>query len=258
MEYGICNLSVIPVRNEPSDKSEMTSQLLFCDFVKIIERYKNWLKVEALFDNYEGWVDSKQLAIITKDYSDKNISSSNIVIENVTEIINESLKFNILAVIGSAIPASVNGSFFINNDKYSFLQNDIYKDDLSIEQIALKYCNTPYLWGGRTPFGIDCSGFTQIVYKIYGVCLKRDASQQAEQGIQVDFLSEVKSGDLAFFENEDGKIIHVGILLSENKIIHASGKVKIDDIDHEGIFSRENDRYTHKLRFIKRIEPSVV
>jgi cell wall-associated NlpC family hydrolase len=90
------------------------------------------------------------------------------------------------------------------------------------------------------------------------VCLKRDASQQAEQGIQVDFLSEVKSGDLAFFENEDGKIIHVGILLSENKIIHASGKVKIDDIDHEGIFSRENDRYTHKLRFIKRIEPSVV
>jgi cell wall-associated NlpC family hydrolase len=127
-------------------------------------------------------------------------------------------------------------------------------NDLNIEQIALQYINTAYLWGGRSPWGIDCSGFTQTVYNQIGIHLKRDAYQQAEQGEPLAFLSQAQMGDLAFFDNDEGKITHVGILLSNQKIIHASGKVKIEDIDNHGIINNETKKYSHKLRFIKRIK----
>jgi len=109
------------------------------------------------------------------------------------------------------------------------------------------------LWGGRSPFGIDCSGFTQMVYKLCGMPLKRDAWMQAEQGQDIHLLDETQPGDLAFFDNEEGRIIHVGILTTKNRIIHASGKVRLDSIDHQGIFNSETKRYTHNLRLLKRL-----
>ena len=118
---------------------------------------------------------------------------------------------------------------------------------------AYTFINAPYLWGGRSPLGIDCSGFTQVVYKLAGQKLQRDAYQQADQGITLGFIEEAEAGDLAFFDNDEGKIIHVGILLGQGKIIHASGKVRIDRIDHQGIFNEETGKYSHKLRIIKRI-----
>jgi hypothetical protein len=253
MEYGICNLGIVPVRNEPSDKSEMTSQLLFGDFVKINEKYKVWIKVVSVFDGYEGWIDSKQLENVSDEYYLENLTRKNLILKSCANIVDVDNNLIIKAVLGSSLPCSEGESFIINKNRYRFDKESIYLGDHSIEQIAAMYLNAPYLWGGRSPYGIDCSGFTQLIYKIYGVCLKRDASQQAEQGTQLDFLTEALPGDLAFFENEDGKIIHVGLILDENKIMHASGRVKIDTIDHEGIFSNDFKRYTHKLRFIKRM-----
>jgi gamma-D-glutamyl-L-lysine dipeptidyl-peptidase len=113
--------------------------------------------------------------------------------------------------------------------------------------------NSPYLWGGKTPFGIDCSGFTQMAYKLAGIKLRRDAWQQAEQGHTINLLEETEPGDLAFFDNDEGNIVHVGIILRDHKIIHAAGKVRIDSIDHYGINNKELKKYTHKLRLIKRM-----
>jgi len=122
-----------------------------------------------------------------------------------------------------------------------------------VSEIASLYLNAPYLWGGRSPLGIDCSGFTQVVFKAAGVRLPRDAYQQAEVGQTLGFVEEASEGDLAFFDNAEGKIIHVGIVLKDRFIIHASGKVRIDKLDHQGIFNRETGKYSHTLRVIKRI-----
>jgi cell wall-associated NlpC family hydrolase len=137
----------------------------------------------------------------------------------------------------------------ISGFEFNFEYNNI---DLNLENIAKQYLNSPYLWGGKTPWGIDCSGFTQMVFKQKNVSIKRDAFQQAEEGEAVAFLAESKMGDLAFFDNEDGKITHVGILLNNETIIHASGKVRIDQIDNYGIMDADSKKYSHKLRFIKR------
>ena len=118
---------------------------------------------------------------------------------------------------------------------------------------ALLYLNAPYLWGGKTPFGIDCSGLTQMVYKINGYFLKRNAAEQATQGEALSFIEESEPGDLAFFDNDDGVIDHVGLIMKNNYIIHAHGQVRIDRLDHSGIFNTKEKRYTHKLRVIKKI-----
>lgn len=167
---------------------------------------------------------------------------------------------NFLIVAGSTLPhfKQKNSTFTIANTHYKIERNISVKtveaDTRSkIINTALKYFNAPYLWGGRTPLGIDCSGLTQIVYKIAGLNLPRDAYQQAQLGEHFSFLEEALPGDLAFFDNELGEIIHVGIIWEKNKIIHASGKVRIDNIDHAGIFNLETHRYTHQLRLMKRI-----
>ena len=152
--------------------------------------------------------------------------------------------------VGSSLSFLTGTSCHIGNEKFEIV-GDIGEGD-QLDLIAKSFINAPYLWGGRTHFGIDCSGFTQIVFRLMGVDLKRDASLQAEQGILVDTLAETKLGDLAFFNNAEDKITHVGILLNNNYIIHASGKVKVDVIDNKGIYSTQLKRYTHNLNCIKR------
>lgn len=233
---AITNVSVAPVRADQSDRAEMVSQLLYGESVSILETQNNWIKIETDFDQYTGWVDYKQITPI----SDKDFSKRKTKILQKKIICLKEENSETLLSIGSEVEDF--------NDELSF------SSDENIEQTALKFLNVPYLWGGRSIFGIDCSGFTQIVYKINGIKLPRDAYQQAKLGDVLDFIEEAQCGDLAFFENKEGKIIHVGIMLDEQKIIHAHGKVRIDSLDSVGIFNKELNKHTHILRFIKRIK----
>ncbi len=251
--FGICNLANIPLRSEPNDRSEMVSQLLFGEHFEILEIQKQWSKIRLHYDQYEGWVDSKQYQIITEN---QFIQLCNDII-----VLNSDLIEYIIAPNNILMPIPLGSSLsFLNHNDINF-ENYIF-DGLKISGIKPKkdiintsflFLNAPYLWGGKTPFGIDCSGFTQMVYKLNGYKLLRDASQQATQGDALSFIEESESGDLAFFDNEEGKIIHVGIIMDNNYIIHSSGKVRIDRLDHLGIYNAEIDKHTHKLRVIKKI-----
>lgn len=261
MNYGISDLSIIPVRKEPAESSEMVTQLLFGEHFEIIEHVENWSKVRLAFDNYEGWVDSKMMTPIEEDLF-KNLNKELQVVANDTFnlVFQEKDYSNKLIVPGSSFPfCNLENKSFQIADKNYFYQGKVSENSEdenirdSIIESALKYFNSPYLWGGRTPYGIDCSGLTQIVYKLNGIVLPRDASQQVKIGDPLTFVEEALPGDLAFFDNEEGRITHVGIIWDRHKIIHASGKVRIDNVDHQGIFNVDEKRYTHKLRVIKRI-----
>jgi cell wall-associated NlpC family hydrolase len=253
MKYGICTLSVVPVRKDASDKSEMTTQLLFGDMVEFLDRSNQWILVKILYDDYEGWIDHKQITELTEEDHQKLCKASLYkVTDLVFPVVRKSDEQKISTLMGSVIPYQKNKSFAAGGQSFAFEPKAAVKKT-SIKSIALKYLDAPYLWGGKSLFGIDCSGLTQMVFKLNGIRLPRDAYQQAEQGKTVDFINESLDGDLAFFDNPKGQIIHTGIILGNNTIIHASGRVRIDTIDHQGIYNEAEKKYTHKLRIIKRV-----
>jgi hypothetical protein len=255
MNYGICNLSSIPLRIEPSDTSEMVSQVLFGEHFKVLEMRKKWSKIRLAFDNYEGWIDNKQFEEISEEvYLDIESSAQNLAGELIDFATDKNGSF-LMIPLGSNLPLYNNQNLTINTSNFHY-EGKIFntkKPKDTIIEIAYQFLNTSYLWGGKTPFGIDCSGFTQMVYKLCGYKLLRDASQQATQGDVLSFIEESEPGDLAFFDNNEGQITHVGIIMNDNYIIHAHGKVRIDRIDHSGIFNVDIQRHTHKLRVIKKI-----
>lgn len=253
-EYGICRIAVAPLRGDATDRAEIVSQLLFGDRIKIIAKQEKWWLIESANDNYQGWADFKQFSIISStDFFANNASiflapcsyDNSLTAEDGTT-------YHLSA--GSSLPFYENGSCRISEAKFTvnFSPFRVSSDANEIEEIAKFFLNTPYLWGGRNVFGIDCSGFVQLVFKFMGIALRRDANQQAEHGEIVSFLSEAKLGDVAFFDNAEQKITHVGLMLNNHTIIHAAGKVRIDAIDDQGIFNAELGKYTHALRIIKR------
>ncbi len=248
MLYGICNLSIVPLRFDPSDPSELVSQVLYGEHFKILEKQKKWSRIRLAYDGYEGWIDNKQyLEITEKEYAFFSIQEQQLAADLI-EYVNCENNQLMYIPLGASLLAL---DFFKHQYDGTKIIGKQAKEKLT--ETALLFLNAPYLWGGRTNFGIDCSGFTQMVYKLNGYKLLRDASQQATQGEVLSFIEESESGDLAFFDNEEGNIIHVGILMNDNYIIHAHGKVRIDRIDHTGIFNTKKRTYTHKLRVIKRI-----
>ena len=256
--YGISLQTLIPVRRSPGDKNEMVNQLLFGDLVKIKDSFEDWYLIESTDDEYEGWIDKKQLHNISEETFNQFLTSARFFLTDVfSECVYLKDNTSTWLVLGSQLPNLRNSTFTVEEESFSFNGNfNSSQENLDkklFKTTALKYLNAPYLWGGKSPFGIDSSGFVQMVYKLSGIFLKHDLSQQAAQGELVNFIHESQLGDLAFFENADGDINHAGIILDNEHIIHASGKVRIDKIDHNGIFNEQEMRYTHKLRLLKRI-----
>ncbi len=256
--YGICLQAIVPVRKSPGDKNEMINQLLFGELVHIKDAHENWLLIEGADDRYEGWADKKQLHRLTDETYNHLLSAQKFFLNEMTgRCISQTDQTDTHLVLGSQIWGLKNGEFELDGQKFT-LQGSCHParqkpEKKQLTETALKYLNAPYLWGGRSPFGIDCSGLTQIVFSICGYKLPRDASQQVTHGETIDFNHEAEPGDLAFFGNEEGEIIHVGIVLNDQKIIHASGKVRIDQLDHQGIYNVQDNRYSHNLRLIKRV-----
>ena len=255
--FAICPLSIVPVRKEASDQSEMVNQLLFGETVELISKNGNWRKIKSTYDEYIGWVDKKQLLTLEdSEYATLQTSKSYIV----TDLVQIAVKGKsemLPLLVGSNLPFyKEEKSFTLGESVYEFDGKAKLLEKAEPESILMHsymFLNAPYLWGGRSPFGIDCSGFTQVVFKLCGIKLRRDANQQAEQGTVINLLEEAQPGDLAFFDNADKKIIHVGIILPGHQIIHASGKVRVDRLDHQGIFNTESGSYSHNLRVIKRM-----
>ena len=251
--FAICNLSIIPLRIEPNDRSEIVSQVLFGEHFEVIVIQKQWTKIKLQFDAYEGWIDSKQYQIISeKNFND--LSKDAVILNSdLVEYVTNSSNILLPITLGASLSFLHHNEINIENFEFEGMRISGIKPKSDLITTAHSYLNAPYLWGGKTPFGIDCSGFTQMVYKLNGYKLLRDASQQSTLGEALSFIEESEPGDLAFFDNEEGSIIHVGIIMDNNYIIHASGKVRIDRLDHLGIYNAELNRHTHRLRVIKKI-----
>ncbi|MCB9201891.1 MAG: C40 family peptidase [Flavobacteriales bacterium] len=250
----ICQTTTAPMRAEPKSQSEMISQFLFGELAEIIQQENTWIQLQTTYDNYVGWVDCGQVIEISEEEFNSKKEDVNYVTSPFDYAILEENPFPL--TIGAQFKIHQENKIQLADKTFSFDGKYIKNQKLNkekIAEIAKIYINTPYLWGGKSTFGIDCSGLSQMCYKLCGYYLPRDAYQQAEIGNVINFLDEAEEGDLAFFENEEGKIIHVGILLNDSKIIHAHGKVRIDTIDYNGIYNSETKKYSHKLRVIKKI-----
>lgn len=254
MSYAVCCVPVAPLRIEPDHRCEMVSQLLFgeCCIITVVEK-NGWVKIVNKLDAYTGWCRQSHLQEIddTHYYLEDNVLTADWV---------NQVDYNghmMWVPFGSSLTAINNGNVFWRRNTVHY-EGKIWEpakakhDAKTIKQLAFTFLNTTYLWGGRSVFGIDCSGFTQSVYKFLNIHLLRDAQQQSTQGELVGFLQQAHCGDLAFFDDEEGRIIHTGILLNPHEIIHAAGKVKIDKIDSQGIVDSDTGLRTQKLRIIKR------
>jgi len=233
----------------------MVSQVLFGEHFEVIEKSGDWYRVILAYDHYQGWVLGSQfLPIDYTEFQSLNSEACCVSFDIVQLMFHDDTVYNI--VLGSSLPHFKEMTCRLGATAYRFEGSVKCPEKLlrtqGIIENAYMYLNSPYLWGGRTHFGIDCSGLTQMVFKLAGIRLRRDAWQQAEQGSLVHLVDEARPADLAFFDNEEGRITHVGIVLSGGKIIHSSGKVRIDSLDHHGIFNNDTKRYSHKLRLIKR------
>jgi hypothetical protein len=256
MVSTICPLSIVPVRKEPSDRSEMVSQWLFGETAEILDEQENWSLLRFDHDGYEGWVDNKQLEFTKTPNTDPDLR----VIDQAT--IADLGERQVLLPYGGVVPFYEDGTILWQGERIPVQAVTNHRPDLEradlMEFYLHPFLGAPYLWGGRTPSGVDCSGLTQMIFILMGIYLPRDASEQAAEGDPVELLDLCEPGDLVFFDNDEGAIVHVGIVLTRNddgdlRVVHASGRVRIDKLDQEGIFNSDTKTYSHRLRMVRRV-----
>lgn len=246
--FGICLQTLIPIRKRATETAEMITQLLFGETYDLLELNEKWALIKNHNDDQQGWIDEK-LVVNIEPSEVQMLQSAEKIILNKPLVLAKIQAEKIPLVAGSVFYKNENDSFGVNNTNYVLTEKHT---PLTWEDTLMQFLNTPYLWGGKSFLGIDCSGFSQVVFKTKGINLPRNASQQEEVGEEIKQLEQVKMGDLAFFENPQGKINHVGIIIDSQTIIHASGWVRIDHIDDQGILKKEIKDYSHKLKIIKR------
>ena len=255
MQFGICLLSCVPLLKSPKFWGELASELLFGEHFEVLDIQGVFAKVRMAYDSYEGWIDLRQTVPIDLDeFKRLNKAVPAISLDAVT--FTHMDDHTVMVLRGSSLPFYANGEFCVGGRSFSFLGN-VRKPDRRMApgelfNVALSYLNSPYRWGGRTPFGIDCASFVQIVFKAFGVCLPRETYHQKEEGREIGSLIDAQVGDLGFFRSISEGLPHVGILLGD-KIIHTCGTVRIDSIDKAGIFNRTIQKHTYRLIGIRRI-----
>jgi hypothetical protein len=237
---------MMPLRRENRHGSEMVSQVLFGELFEVLESKEHWHRLRMDYEGYEGWAYSRDLRHVDDDFV-KNYRAERPVYADINPAQNR-------IPFGARLPLFSDGTIHHGDEEIAFEGGTIIPGlttENTIIQIAQRYLDTPYLWGGRTMAGIDCSGFTQMVFKLNGIKIPRDAYQQADVGESVVSLTAAKTGDLAFFADSE-RISHVGILTGDGHILHASECVRIDKIDENGIFNRALNAYTLKAKIVKR------
>ncbi|ANH82445.1 hypothetical protein A8C56_17040 [Niabella ginsenosidivorans] len=255
MKYGIVVVPAAPVRKKAHHRFEMVNQLLFGEKVAVLDvKSGEWFKIKSLYDGYKGWVTWHMLQEIDKTAVRATTPALAGALLNNIEV--NGLPMHI--PMGSFLWELEKGAGTVGNWNYAYKGKlaaqftDPTERKKAIERYAKEWLNAPYLWGGKTILGVDCSGFAQTIFKMAGIALQRDAWQQAQSGTIVKHLRDAQPGDLAFFDDKE-EIVHVGILLGPDTIIHSSGKVRIDPIDKKGITHTDTGRRTHRLKLIKRM-----
>jgi len=256
-DYGISLLSLIPMRKEPREQAEMVSQLLFGESYEVLAENDGFIQIITEFDRYGGWIDGAMHHPIPADYFNFYRDEEKTVQSALMMSIERRGSSPVQILAGSTLPGynkkknqlDINGEIY--NVRWTFGKFNRIGFD-SILKTASFFLNAPYLWGGRSIFGCDCSGFVQVLYKIHGISIERDTYQQVNQGSLVPSLPDARTGDLAFFSNNEGKVIHTGMVISPGEIIHSSGFVHIDRLDEKGIFNLQKQQYSHVLHSIRR------
>lgn len=257
MSFVICPLSIVPIRSSATDTSEMVSQMLFGELAEVLEaKGRQWIKVRCTWDNYVGWVAANQLKAITPAEHKAFSAHFAYSLELFQPIMADNQVVPI--VLGSCLPNFDGMRFRLDGVSYTFSGQAVFPEHIKpsaefIIKMARRYLHAPFLHGGRSPMGIDAAGLVQMVFKMVDITLPREAGQQVYTGNVVDFVQQALPGDVAFFENRAGRISHCGIILPDEEIIHAYGSVRIDKLDHYGIYDRGQGRYTHRLRVARRM-----